>query len=359
MVMIHLIHNEMNINISTIKKYLVIFFSSLLIMLPSCSLEEDVYSIYTTDTFFKNDAQVLASISGIYRGFSGNVNGMSLLLMYDFTGNQYFIPSRSNGWWYDPDQELVRHTWNALSFFPGFGWGSFFSTVGQTNALLASLDASGLQGLENIKAEARTLRAFAYFYLMDFYGNVPIFTAPKVDQANLPEQNTRAEVFDFVVSELKEAANDLPSQKDVGSEYYGRLTKEAAYSILAMTYLNAEVFTGTQHWDDVITYTDLIINSGAYQLLPDYFDNFVYNNEGNKEAIFSAVFTPNIIGGPGNIFLLKTLPSISGGLFGLPYAPENGLVARSEVRDLFEDQDIRKKIFVPFGPMIHPEQACR
>ena len=50
---------------------LAVFASALLLMNPSCSLDEEVYSIYTPETFYSNDFQVLSSLSGVYRSFAG------------------------------------------------------------------------------------------------------------------------------------------------------------------------------------------------------------------------------------------------------------------------------------------------
>ena len=330
---------------------------ALLLLLTDCTLDEEVYSIYTPDTYYDNETQVLSSLSGIYRNFCLLSQGGQPYRVIELSADQLMIPGRSNGWWVSETfYQLMEHTWTAdLNYRP---YGSFFSIVGQTNALIASLELSNLDGLDNAKAELRSLRAYAYFLLMDLYGNVPIFTAAKVEAADLPKQNTRVEVFDFIVSELTDALTDLPSQNDVGSEYYGRFTKEAAYSLLATIYLNAEIYTGTAHYDDVLTYTNLVINSGAYSLLTDYAEVFAYDNEENAEQIFSGVYTPNITGGLGQAFTIKNLPGISGGLFDLPYTPQNGYAVRQGLLDLYEDQDVRKKMFLGgCGPLIDPRNG--
>src|SRR5207249_8698484 len=109
---------------------------------------------------------------------------------------------------------------------------------------------------DNLKAqiaEARGVRAYAYFFAMDLWGNVPIVTTARIEPSNLPTNSTRKDVFDFVVKELTEASADLPSVKSVNrTAYYPRMTKEAAYSVLALTYLNAEVFAGTPKWAECI-----------------------------------------------------------------------------------------------------------
>jgi len=346
--------------LKSINKKLIVGLSFLLLVFSSCDnlLEEDVYSIYTPDNFYANDAQVLSSLSGAYRNFAGIPTFGQEYRALELCADQVACHGKIQGWWANSDlEQLSEHKWDASHGYLNTFWNTLFRTVGQANALISSLDASGLENVTGAKAELRVLRAYAYFYLMDLFGNVPIFTEPKVDPNNLPTQNTRAEVFDFVISELDEAVGDLPSQNDVGSEYYGRLTQEAVYSLRAMVYLNAEVYTGTAHWDDVITNADLVINSGAFSLLDDYFDNFVYNNEENAEMIWAGVYTPDVTGGPGHPIVQKVLPGIGGGLFGLPYTPQDGFGTRPSVPALYEDGDDRLGIFMMPGELKDPRNG--
>ncbi|MCJ8165947.1 RagB/SusD family nutrient uptake outer membrane protein [Pontibacter sp. E15-1] len=336
-------------------KKVVVLAAALLLALPSCELDEEVYSVYTPETFYTSETQVLSSLSGVYRNFA-QISGMGVeYRTLELSADQVLTHGKIQGWWANNDfEQLMEHKWGPDHNYLNGTWNTFFQTVGQANALIAALDASKLEGVGGAKAELKALRAYAYFYLMDLFGNVPIFTEPKVDPNNLPEQNTRTEVFNFVVAELKEAAADLPSQTEVGGQYYGRLTKEAVYALLATVYLNAEVYTGTAQLDGAIEYADLVINSGAYILLPDYFDNFKHDNEENKEFIFGGIYTPNIPGGIGHPLVQKVLPGISGGLFGLPYTPQNGFGTRPSVVALYEDQDARKGMFMTPGELKDP-----
>ena len=345
--------------ISIIKKRLIASAAALLLLLPACELEEDIYSVYTPETFYENEAQVLSSLSGVYRNFA-QIAGMGVeYRVLELSADQVLTHGKIQGWWANSDfEQLMEHKWTPDHNYLIGAWNTFFGTVGQANALIAALEASALEE-EEIQvpiAELRALRAFAYFYLMDLFGNVPIFTEPKVDPNNLPEQNTRAEVFEFVVTELKEAAENLPSETEVGEEYYGRFTKEAAYALLATTYLNGEVYTGQPYYEEAIEYANLVITSGAYSLLPNYFDNFVADNEGNAEFIFGGVYTPDIPGGIGHPLVQKVLPGISGGLFGLPYTPQNGFGTRPSVLALYEDEnDVRKDVILPYGELKDPK----
>lgn len=351
-------HNAMKKLKSTIKKQLAVYAVALSVVFPGCDLTETPQSVFTPDTFYSNDFAVLSSLSGVYRDFATIPTMGGPYRVLELCTDQVVVHAKIQGWWDSPRfHELARHEWDATHPWITGMWNSLFGTVGQANALIASLNQSEIGNLEGPIAELRALRAYAYFYLMDLYGSVPIFTDRKVDPNNLPEQNTRTEVFDFVVDELSAVAEVLPSATEVGMEYYGRLTKEAVYALLAITYLNAEVYTDTPQYDQAITYAERVIDSGAYRLVDDYFANFVHDNENNDEMIFAGVYTPNEPGGLGHPFVQKVLPGISGGLFGLPYTPQNGFGTRPSVVALYEDQDVRKDMFITPGPLTDPRNG--
>ena len=339
---------------------LAIALFSVLLMLPACSLTTQPKSVYTPGTFFKSDYSVLSALSGVYRNLASNIGMGPSYRLEEVTTDEEMVLAKIQGWWYSPHfLTLEEHTWASGQPYIYDTWNGYFNLVGQANALIASLQKSSVPkaSLKGPIAELRSLRAIAYFHLMDLFGNVPVFTAPKVDPNNLPKQNTRNQVFDFVVKELSEAAQDLPSQNDVGSSYYGRLTKEADWSYLAIVYLNAKVYTGTAQYGKAIAYSDSVINSGAYHLAANYFDNFAPDNQNCPETIFAAVEDPNQPGGIGTPFVLKTMSGISGGLFGLPYTPQDGFSTRLSIKNLYEDQDVRKKMFLGYGPLVNPQNG--
>ncbi len=128
------------------------------------------------------------------------------------------------------------------------------------------------------RAEARFIRALNYYYLMDMYANVPLVT--KVEKET-PKQNTRAEIFAFLESELLEIQNEM---NEAGSGVYYRADRAAAWLLLARLYLNAEVYTGTPRWADAATYAEKVINSN-YKLAENYAALFMGNNDSNADAM--------------------------------------------------------------------------
>ena len=113
------------------------------------------------------------------------------------------------------------------------------------------------------RAEARFMRALYYYYLMDFYGNVPMVTTVSSEKA---QQAKRADVFKFIESELKAIDGEDATSKDVLADAktntYGRADKAAAWLFLSRLYLNAEVYTGTANWSAAKDYANKVINSG-------------------------------------------------------------------------------------------------
>ena len=137
-------------------------------------------------------------------------------------------------------------------------------------------------------AEARFIRAYAYYYLMDFFGDTPIVTKVK-EELEENDQKSRAEVFAFIESELKAIESDLKAPK---TNDYGRVDKAAAWALLSRLYLNAKVYTGQERYADCMTYAEKVINSG-YSLTSNYKNLFLADNDTNgaqNENIFTANF---------------------------------------------------------------------
>ena len=143
-------------------------------------------------------------------------------------------------------------------------------------------------------AEVRFIRALNYFLLMDGWGNVPFVTGITSEK---PQQYSRAEMFNFIESELLEIEPQLSAAKAKKSSDadYGRVDKAAAWLLLARLYLNAEVYTGNAQWGKAAQYAQQVMSSSyqlnttgvgswsAYQML------FMSDN-GETSAAYEAIF---------------------------------------------------------------------
>ena len=159
--------------------------------------------------------------------------------------------------WGDPGlQDLHGMYWTAGNDFTDAMYYRLAQTVSFANSFIDNAQAlADDPEVAYFIAEARFIRAYAYYVLMDLYGNVPIVTHITTD---LPQQNTRAEVFDFVESELLEIKDLL---KPDGQNEYGRVDQVAAWALLSRLYLNAEVFSGQARYNDCVTYSEMVMNS--------------------------------------------------------------------------------------------------
>ncbi len=145
-----------------------------------------------------------------------------------------------------------------------------------TPALLASHGITGADAttIGYYRAEARFLRAYQYWELMDVFGNPPFVTENTVLGSGYPPQISRAALYAYVVSELK--AIDPLMVKPMQNQY-GRADEAAVWALLARVYLNAGVYTGTPDYNDAITYSSKVIGAG-YSLVPDFTQLFLADN---------------------------------------------------------------------------------
>ena len=100
-------------------------------------------------------------------------------------------------------------------------------------------------------------------------------------------KSNSVDLFNYVESELIDLSNVLSA---AGTVDYGRATREAAKTLLAKVYLNAEVYSGTNRYDDCRNYCEQVINSGAFQLDMDYQHLFLADNQNSSEVIFPVVY---------------------------------------------------------------------
>ncbi|MFT3822680.1 MAG: RagB/SusD family nutrient uptake outer membrane protein [Chitinophagaceae bacterium] len=141
--------------------------------------------------------------------------------------------------------------------------------------------------IRHFRAEARFLRAFQYWVLMDLFGNPPFVTEADPIGKYIPKQIKRADLFKYVESELKAIDGDLvaPRQNE-----YARADQAAAWALLARLYLNAKVYTGTDHYADAITYAGKVIGAG-YVLKTNFKTLFMGdNNLNNTEVILPVAY---------------------------------------------------------------------
>ncbi|AKD02020.1 RagB/SusD family nutrient uptake outer membrane protein [Pontibacter korlensis] len=341
----------------TYKRLQVLAFASVALLgwgSQACTdLDSEIFDQAEASQYPRTEAELRSTVGATYAELRGFLDPPLPLL--EATTDEIVVPTRGPDWYDNASWQLMaRHEWTPVS--PGQingSWEWAYRVIANANLNLITLSTSDLQieGEDVLVAEVRMLRAFAYFWLLDMFGNVPIITE-ETPPGN-PEQSSRAEVFAFVEQEILEA---LPTLREGNSlELYGRFTKAAAYTLLAKLYLNAEVYTGTPRWQDVIDATNAVINSPVgYGLNPDFLSNFSVDNGNDPATYVENIFTIpyDRILAPGMNFQMRTLHYAQGAVYGLNTNPWNGYATRAEFYNLFSENDQRRNMWL-VGPQLN------
>jgi hypothetical protein len=260
------------------------------------------------DIVFKDPSAYQAFLAKIYAGMAttgqqGPAGNKDISTINDEGFSQYIrlywehqeLPTdeAALAWNDGPVQEFNSQIWGSSNAFLGAMFARVFLQVTWVNEFLKETedaklserghnDANLRTQIQGFRAEARFLRALAYWHGVDIFGPIPVVT---VNDPTPPQQNTRTEVYNFIVSELIAILPELPS---AGPGFYGRATKEAAHMLLAKVYMNAEVYTGSPHYAEAMTEIQAVI-AGPYSLAASYRNNFQADNHTSPEIIFPVV----------------------------------------------------------------------
>jgi len=180
--------------------------------------------------------------------------------------------------------DLNTQTWSPSNPFLTALYQRLALSITYANDFINNATLYGGSDADRYIAEARFLRALAYYWAIDLFGQFPFTTEEDGVGKFFPKIGTRAEIFDYIESELLDIEDDLGAPRSS----YPQADQAAAWMLLARLYLNAEVYTGTARWADVVTYTGKVIGAG-YSLATNYRQNFSADNDGrsNPEMIFA------------------------------------------------------------------------
>jgi hypothetical protein len=207
------------------------------------------------------------------------LNEMSVGSLKCVWGDTYVADLQNNSWTTAPNDALIAVYTRCMMI------------VTRSNEFLLQSDKKiDMEGIKELRAEARFLRSLGYYILLDLFGNPP-FALPENIGGALPTQIGREGLFNWIESELKAiiSGEDGEALPNKGSVAYPRADKGAAQAVLARMYLNAEVYTGTARWADAKTAAEAVIAMG-YKLCPNYEELFMQDNTENLNARNEFIF---------------------------------------------------------------------
>ncbi len=261
----------------------------LTVLLWSCDLDTVPTSAIVADTFFNNDDEITAGIINIYDGLQGSnpleedggfgIPHLAIQVEYQMgeilSDNARTKSGSPQG--FDFETFTVTPETTAIITY----YRSMYNIIFRANIVLENLQNASSENINKFEAEARFLRAYAYFNLVRFYGDVPL-----VDRVIGPEETEiaftridQSEIYDFIISDLQFAV-----ASDLDNSFRTRASKAAAQTFLAKVYLTL----GTNYLE-AQRLLETVISSGDYTLESNFFD--IFYTEANNETIFSIGFS--------------------------------------------------------------------
>lgn len=278
-------------------KYITTSVLAALILLGSCSLERNPLDEFAENEFWTNEDNALLAMTGIYKAKIGwgveysptdwwSYGGLVLLELA--SDNGYDRRGASSNFHKMTDGTLLPNN----TFVKNY-WENSYTKIARSNRFLEGIEQlpASQDVINRFKAEARFLRATQYFYLSQYFQDVPLVlkTVDK-EEANTVKKNSKEGIITFLVKEFTEAAKDLPRFKDLKNTETGRACKQASLAFLGRTLLADRKYgDAAKVYEEIISFGDNIID-------PDYASIFLPANENSTENIFSMQYLQDLAG---------------------------------------------------------------
>ncbi len=250
------------------------------LILTSCENELELIPVdeFAPENVLQSEEGLEALLFSAYQNYQMGLGSRNAVLVNEVTTDVGFVRIGA------VEREMkpfIDFNWDPSNDqFQGLFWAGRYSAIRDANTLLDNIDNSDVG--EDIKrriiAEARYIRAFEYHYMYRAFGLVPLRTTTDLTiqpkELGLP---TEEEFRTFVETELREAAEDLPSPSEQST--VGRANKGMAYAALTKFLMN------TRQWSKVVDVTQSLMQLNYYELFPEYRAAFFVENENNREMI--------------------------------------------------------------------------
>lgn len=247
----------------------------------SCSdyLTEDLQGIYSNATFYKTEDHAFLALTGIYNSVSFNSSDNDLWVFGDVASDDAIKGGQAG------DQTDIQYI-DDFSYARNNGfiekiWKRYYDGISRANYLLyygPNIDMD-----ETLKArvlgEAKFLRAYLYFNLVNIFGEIPLKLSPPLTQADIYKHKSPvADIYAQIEKDLTEAVA-VVDEKYTGADL-GRVSKGAAWGMLA----KVKLYQGK--WQESLDAIAEVDKLGLYALQQVYKNNFIDSTQNNSESLF-------------------------------------------------------------------------
>lgn len=273
-------------------------------------------------TVFTDDKPATAAIVDIYEnmsegGFASGNGYNSFTLLSSFSSDEWMNVNNSQSEY----QQFSDNELDFRSFFVGNAWADLYRYIYKANALIEGLaSSSGVSEplKKQLEGEAKFIRAFCHFYLVNLWGDIPLVLTTDYRANSRIARTDKIEVYEQIINDLNEAQMLLSNDYSFSESERVRPNKWVAKAFLARVYLYTEDWTNAE-----ILATSVIDNTNLFNLESDLGSVFLKNSRESIWQLHSNTIPNDLI-----CFLITTGP-IHGQL-------------RPEFMDVFEEEDARK-----------------
>lgn len=206
-------------------------------------------------------------------------------------------------------------------------WIMRYKSIGIFNSAIEGIQGAPIDDGDKSKfiSELKFLRAYCYFDLVRNYGGVPLVLKIYPADTHLP-RNTVNEVYDQLITDLKEAASVLPKKSQYPASDKFRVSKGAALALLAKIYLYKE------DWANAEVTAKQVMDLGDYSLETSFGDLWSYTYKNGQESIFeiqnASSSTPNLPSCP--LYLMNSTGDGGWGYYGVTSDLENAYLSEGD-----------------------------
>jgi len=245
-------------------------------------LNSELKGSYTSETFFISEDNAVLAVNSAYRPLSFATEGAEIWVVGD-TRSDDAVKGGDAGDKADAADidDFIENTNNGVV---ATLWANYYEGITRCNFAIKNIDEMGANIIgddlkDRLIGEARFLRAYYYFMLVNIYGDVPVILEPKLANELQIAPSTVSEVYTQIQKDCEEAQEALPVVYSANE--VGRATKGAAIALLAKSYLYQEEWADAYQTALLITQAPFI-----YDLMPNYQHIFNVAYENNAESIF-------------------------------------------------------------------------
>ncbi|HTN08376.1 RagB/SusD family nutrient uptake outer membrane protein [Agriterribacter sp.] len=318
----------------TKKTFYILSLFITVLALGSCSKLNEQVLDETSSTGATDKDVTEGLIAPVYAVLPGLFQHTQYFALQQISTDEAILPYRGGTDWGDNGIYMSLHRHETTSSDPNVKnvWNNIMLGISRAILAINTLPKSTDPNAQLFLAEARGMRAYYNLLSLDLFGVTFVKDDPKINSVILRGNDA----VEYIKSEL--LAIEPLVREDTGP---GRITKQAVWGLLARLHLQAAVyrdiyaasftFTGDD-MDKAIQYCDQIINSGKFQLSPEYFDIFGDANHTNKELIFAVDQRADLNGHNRMAYF-----SLSGDQFPLPaYTGANGTDGPGITSDFYQ-----------------------